>query len=50
MTEDRLCDLMLLFVDVDMSVDRHKVLERFDATGHQRIGTNVSLCELHTLS
>jgi hypothetical protein len=39
MSEERLCDLVMLHVHRDMNVSRENILRRFDETGHRKIGT-----------
>ena len=39
MSEERLCDLVMLHVHRDMNVNRETILRRFDETGHREIGT-----------
>ena len=38
MAENRLTGLALLFIHRDMTISRENILNRFDATGHRRIG------------
>ncbi|XP_062521172.1 zinc finger MYM-type protein 1-like [Corticium candelabrum] len=38
MTQERLCGLALLYIHRDVAVSRENVLQRFDCTGHRRLG------------
>ena len=38
MTENRLCGLALLYTHRDMNINKENIVDRFDASGHRRIG------------